>query len=310
MKIIFFGTSEFAIPALEALLKSSHQVKSVVTQPRRQRGRGLKLLPTPVEECAKVHQLKLLQFEDINSEEALEAIGRENARVFVVVAFGQILSRQLMAIPGLYSVNIHASLLPQYRGPAPIQRAIINGDIRTGVTIMCISESLDKGDIIAQQKTAIGKDEDSASLSNRLAVLGSELLIKTLDDIESGSAEFKPQDESRATYAAKIRKEDGLIDWNKNGLSIRNLIRGCYPWPSAYTYLDKKLLKIPEAEMAPEVKGAKAGSVISADEKGILVACRKSALLIKRLQLEGKRELTAAEFLRGRPLKENICLGR
>jgi len=310
MKIIFFGTSEFGIPALEALLNSRHEVVSAVTQPRRERGRGLKLLPTPIEAYARKHNLKLLQFEDVNSKEAVDLLRSEGAEICIVVAFGQILSRELLAIPELYFINIHASLLPHYRGAAPIQRAIINGDTRTGITIMRVSEPLDSGDIITQQETEISEDEDSLSLSRRLSNIASQILIKVLDSIESGDVEFKPQDESKATYAAKIRKEDGLIDWNKGALSIRDKIRGCYPWPSGYTYLDGKLLKILDVDIASEVEDAKPGSIIGADEQGILVACKKSAIMIKRLQLEGKRELGAAEFLRGWPIKiKNICLG-
>jgi len=310
MKIIFFGTSEFGVPALEVLLNSRHEVASAVTQPRKQKGRGLKLLPTPIEAYARKHNLKLLQFEDVNSKEAVDALRSEGAEICVIAAFGQILSRELLTIPGFYFINIHASLLPHYRGAAPIQRAIINGDTRTGITIMRVSEPLDSGDIITQQEIEISGDEDSLSLSRRLSVIGSQLLVKVLDSIESGNVEFRPQDESKATYAAKIRKEDGLIDWNRGALSIRDKVRGCYPWPSGYTYLDGKLLKILDVDIAAEVEGAKPGSIIDADEQGILVACKKSAILIKRLQLEGKRELAAAEFLRGRPIKiKNTCLG-
>ena len=301
MKIIFFGTSEFAVPALEALIKSSHQVAAVVTQPKRQRGRGLKVLPLPVEEAAQRAGLAVLRFEDINSKEAMESLKEQEAQVFVVVAFGQIFSKGVLEIPTRYPVNIHASLLPKYRGPGPVQWAIINGEKKTGVTIMRISRPLDKGDIITQEELEISRDEDAGHLSRRLSCLGAELLIQTLDKIGSDEVKFITQDESKASYGPKLKKESGLIDWEKDAVSIKNLIRGCLPWPSAYTYLDGKLLKLLEVSVSGPAKGQSGGEVISGSEEGILVACGEGALLIKRLQLEGKRALTAAEFLRGHP---------
>lgn len=310
MRIIFFGTSEFAVAPLEALLKSRHRVASVITQPKKQRGRGLKVSPQALEEQAQKYGLKVLRFEDINSKQTEEFLKKQKAELFVVVAFGQILSEAILEIPSSYSINIHASLLPKYRGPAPVQWAVINGEKKTGITIIRMNEFLDKGDIIAQKETAIGEDEDAASLSRRLSLFGAELLIHTLDKIESNDVKFTPQDETKASSAPKLKKEDGLIDWKKDAVSIKNLVRGLQPWPSAYTRLDGKLLKILEVNLSAQTEKAAAGSIIRSGGEGILVACKEGAVLINRLQLEGKRPLTAAEFLRGRPLKKGIILGQ
>lgn len=310
MKIIFFGTSEFAVPPLEALVNSRHQVVSVVTQPKKQKGRGLKVLPQAVEEEAQKYDLRVSRFENINSKQAEEFLKEQEAHIFVVVAFGQILSKEVLEMPHFYSMNIHASLLPKYRGAAPIQWAIINGEERTGITIMRMNESLDKGDIITQRELEIGEDEDAASLSRRLSLLGAELLIQTLERIESNDVRFTPQDESKASYAPKLKKENGLIDWKKDAVSIKNLVRGLQPWPSAYTYLDGKLLKILEVSVSAGVKDEVCGSIIQSSEEGISVACGEGAVLVKRLQLEGKRPLTAAEFLRGRPLAKGTIFGK
>lgn len=310
MKIVFFGTSEFAVQPLEALINSRHKVVSAVTQPKRQRGRGLGVLPQAVEEQARRFGLEISRFEDINSEQAAGLLKEQKAQLFVVAAFGQILSKQNLEIPTYYSINIHASLLPKYRGAAPVQWAIMNGEKKTGITIMRMNESLDKGDIIAQEELEIGDDEDAASLNKRLSSLGAELLLQTLERIESDDVRFTPQDESKASYAPKLKKEDGLIDWKKDAPSIKNLVRGCYPWPSAYTYLDGKLLKMLEVNISAGIKDAAAGSVIQSSEEGISVVCGDGAILIKRLQLEGKKPLAAAEFLRGRPVKKGTIFGR
>ncbi|NQT89737.1 MAG: methionyl-tRNA formyltransferase [Candidatus Omnitrophica bacterium] len=309
MRIIFFGTSEFAVPALEALIKSSHEVVSIITQPKTHKGRGLKVLPQPVELYASKKGLVVRKFEDINSKEAFEFLKEQEAEAFVIVSFGQIFSKEVLEIPALYPINIHASILPKYRGAAPIHRAIINGEKRSGVTIMRVSVKLDHGDIIFQKELAIGDDEDAASLSARLSSLAAPLLIETLDQIAAGSAPSTPQDDPAATYAHKLSKEDGLIDWSKDAPSIKNLVRGCSPWPSAYTYLDGKVLKILKVDISEGAKGKKQGSVIETTDKGIKVSCGKGAVLIERLQIEGKKPLAASEFLRGRTIPEGTVLG-
>jgi len=307
MKILFFGTAEFAVAALEALLKSKHKVAAVITQPEKEKGRGLKVLPSAVEERAKAKELKVEKFEDVNSQSALKSLKAHNADMFVVVAFGQILSNELLEIPKLYSVNIHPSLLPNYRGAAPIQWAIINGEDTTGVTIAKINEALDSGDIISQKKVFIDEEDNSATLSNRLSHIGAELLMEALDGIEKDTILPIVQDSSRATYAPKLKKENGLIDWHEDAQSIANKVRGLSPWPSAYTYLDGKLLKVLEATVS-STSNDTVSSIIRADKKGILVACGTGSILITKLQLEGKKPLKTDEFLRGKPIKPGKTL--
>jgi len=299
MKIVFFGTSEFAVSPLQGLIKCKHELVLVITQPKRQRGRGLKLLPTAVESYAKDSNIEVVAYEDVNSKESIANLREKAADLFVVVDFGQILSDELLAIPKLCPINIHASLLPRYRGAAPVQYAIINGDKETGVTIMEITKKLDSGDIIAQAKTQIKVDEDARILRQRLARLGSELLIETLDKIELKDAQFLKQDESKVVYASKLKKEDGHIDWNKDAFAIKNLIRGSIPWPSAYAYLEGKILKIYEADILAETFDEAPGTVVRADDEEILISCAKNAISIKELQLEGKKVLSVEEFLRG-----------
>jgi len=311
MNIIFFGTSEFAAKSLEALMASSHETSLVVTKPMRQKGRGLKQEPTAVENCATKAGLKIATCGNVNSKDCKDALKRAGGDVFVVVDFGQVLSDEVLRIPRLYCINLHASLLPKYRGASPIQQAIINGDKITGVTVMRVNRILDSGDIMSQEETEVGGDEDAQALSQRLSALGAQLLIRTIDDIEAGRAKFEAQDDSKATYAPKLKKEDGMVNWQKDAASIKNLIRGCYAWPSAYTYLEGKLLKILKAEELvgnKEVESAP-GAVIKADNSGIVVACGRGAIIIKRLQLEAKKPLDASEFLRGRPVRPGVVLG-
>lgn len=309
MRIVFFGTSELGIPSLKALVRYKHIISSVVTQPQRQRGRGLKVLPHSAEMAAKDLGLPVLQFDNVNSQKSVELIKGFDADLFIVVAFGQILGEPLLRLPRLYALNIHASLLPKYRGAAPIQWALINGDEKTGVTIMRMNQYLDQGDIMLQKGLAITDDDDAATLSEKLSQVGAELLIEALKNIEQGTVQFMAQERSLVSSAPKLKKQDGRIDWLKDAVSIRNLIRGCYPWPSAYTYLDKKLLKILKAEAVDDRPKEIAGSIIQADKETIKVACGKGALLITHLQIEGKRPLSTEEFLRGCPLDKGILLG-
>jgi methionyl-tRNA formyltransferase len=309
MKIIFFGTSEFAIAPLRALIRSEHDISFVVTQPKKERGRGLKLLPTDVEAYSQKEGIEVSACKDVNSKEFIERLKRSKADIFIVVDFGQILSDELLNIPRLFSLNIHASLLPKYRGAAPIQRAILDGEKETGITIMKITRLLDSGDIIAQMKVGIESNDDSATLRRKLSKLGAELLTRTLKRIDNGDVTFIKQDESKATYAAKIKKEDGLIIWVSSAKRIINQIHACNPWPSAYTYFEGKLLKVLKAEVLGKDKAAKPGSVIGAEKDKIIIACKDAYISIIELQLEGKKPLSAAEFLRGYPLPEGRLLG-
>ena len=311
MRIIFFGTAEFAVGPLKALANSRHEILCVVTQPQRKKGRGLKLAKSPVEEFALTKSLEVLEFDDVNSQEALKQLKGKNPDLFVVAAFGQIMKEETLKIPKLYSINIHASLLPRYRGASPIQRAILNGDKKTGITIMAMNSFLDKGDIISVKEVKIEPDDDAARLSARLSKCASELVVKTADKIEAGKVKLTPQDDKQATYAPKLTKEDGLIDWNSDAQDIINKIRACRPWPSAYTYFNKKLLKIIEAErvLSPQKSEAAPGMVIISSKDELLIACKGSSISIKRLQLEGKKPLETGEFLRGHKIEQGIMLG-
>jgi len=308
MRVIFFGTSEFAILPLEALIKSRHELVMIITQPKKQRGRGLKVLPTPVESYANDNNINVVSYENVNSKRSISALKEKEADLFIVVDFGQLLSEELLSIPKLYPINIHASLLPKYRGAAPMQYAIINGDRETGVTIMKIIEKLDSGDIIAKRSHRIEDKEDLQRLRHELSQLGAELLVETLDKIDGGDIEFIKQDESMVTYASKLKKEDGHIDWNRDAFSIENLIRGAFPWPSAYSYLDGKMLKIYEAVSTKENLEKPPGCIVGADDEGIVVSCKSGTLLVKRVQLEGKKILEVSEFLRGFKIKEDTIL--
>jgi len=310
MKIIFFGTSEFATISLQSLIKSEHEIDLVVTQPQKERGRGLKVLPTAVQAYAQAQGVEVVACKDVNSKEFVERLKERDADIFVVVDFGQILSSEILNIPKLFPLNIHASLLPKYRGAAPIQRAILDGEKETGVTVMKITKQLDSGDIIAQKKIEIEDSCDAATLRKILASMGSQLLINVLRKIAIDDVIFKKQDESKATYAAKIKKQDGLIVWSGPAEKILNQVRACNPWPSAYTFFRRKMLKVLKVKSLDRVKDSQPGSVVKAENGEIVIACANACISITELQLEGKKPLVCAEFLRGCPLPEGTILGK
>ena len=310
MKIIFFGTSEFATISLQSLIKSEHEIDLVVTQPQKERGRGLKVLPTAVQAYAQAQGVEVVACKDVNSKEFVERLKERDADIFVVVDFGQILSSEILNIPKLFPLNIHASLLPKYRGAAPIQRAILDGEKETGVTVMKITKQLDSGDIIAQKRIEIDSSYDAATLRKKLAHMGSELLIDVLQKAAMDDVAFTKQDESKVTYAAKIKKQDGLIIWESPAERILNQVRACNPWPSAYTYFMGKMLKVLRVKLLDRVKDSQPGSVVKAENDEIIIACADYCISIIELQLEGKKPLVCAEFLRGCPLPENTILGK
>ena len=310
MKIIFFGTSGFATVSLKALIQSEHKIDLVVTQPQKERGRGLKVLPTAVQAYAQEEGVEVVTCKDVNSKDFIQRLKDIGADIFVVVDFGQILSSELLNIPKLFPLNIHASLLPQYRGAAPIQRAILDGEKETGVTVMKIIKQLDSGDIIAQKKIKIDSSYDAATLRKKLAHMGSELLIDVLQKAAMDDVAFTKQDESKVTYAAKIKKQDGLIVWESPAERIFNQVRACNPWPSAYTYFMGKMLKVLRVKLLDRVKDSQPGSVVKAENDEIIIACADYCISITELQLEGKKPLVCAEFLRGCPLPESTILGK
>ncbi|MBP5372900.1 MAG: methionyl-tRNA formyltransferase [Clostridia bacterium] len=307
MRIVFLGTPDFAVPSLKAVAKSKHELLAVITQPDKPVGRKAILTPSPVKACAQSLGVKVLQYSKIRLEgvEDLKALAPD---IMVTCAFGQILSKEILEIAPRGVINVHASLLPKYRGAAPIQHAIINGEAVSGVTIMQTEEGIDTGDILAVKEVPIGENETAGELFDRLSTEGAELLCKTLDDIESGRAVPVKQDESKATYVKTISKTDALIDWSKRANEIKNLVRGMNPWPIAYTFLHGKMLKIYSAEVVGGFDCPSFGKVVKAD-RSLVISCGKGALKVCELQLEGGKAMPAEDFLRGRNISEGDVLG-
>ncbi len=313
MKIIFFGSSHFAVPALEALISSPYEVCAVVTQPDRKKGRYLHLGSTEIKAVAGAAGLEVFQPESVNSSASVKYLKGLSADIFVVVAYGQILSQAILDTPRIFPINIHASLLPKYRGAAPINRAIINGENSTGVTIIKLIRKMDAGPMLMQKEIAITETDDSVTLEDKLRKLGVELLIPALKEIKNKSYKLTEQDEGKAVIAPKLKKSDGYIDWSMPGCRIHDLIRGCLPWPGAFTYYKDKLLKIYKAEIGSGVSGPagfQAGEILKADKEGLEVATGSGFLLIKELQPEGKRKMTAGEFVTGHKIKTGDILGK
>ena len=326
LRINFMGTAELSCASLQALAGNPQfQIAAVVTQPDRPKGRDLKPQPSPVKLLARRLNLPVLQPERVRDGKFIAEFHSLQPDLVVVVAYGQILPPAILDLPRHGCLNIHASLLPKYRGPAPIQWAIANADTETGVTLMRIDAGLDTGDIVAQRRTPIHPEDDSATLHDRLAQLGAELLVQTIPDYVAGKIQPKAQPAEGASYAPKIKKEDGRIDWNQPARTIWNRLRAFTPWPGAFTFLPGQpkphLLKIWKAEVIEEVSGRDSalrcpdaaarrpclgqppGEILSADKTGIVVGCGKNALRILELQRESGRRMNAAEFLAGHPLK-------
>lgn len=307
LRIIFMGTPDFACPILTKLIDRGDTILAVVTQPDRPKGRGQKLLPPPVKVIAEKHGIPVLQPLKVRTPEFIAQIRELAPDLMVVVAFGQILPQSLLDIPKHGCINIHASLLPRYRGAAPINWCLVNGEVETGITTMQMDAGLDTGDMLVKRTISIGPDEDAQSLHDRLSSLGAETIDETLLNLVNGTLTPEKQDNSLSCYAPMLKKEDGLIDWNKNPEQIKNLVRGLTPWPGAYTTLGNKTLKLFKVSV---VEGSAApGEVISAGKNGIVVACGSGSIRIEELQLEGRKRLSAANFLAGYPLDSGIRLG-
>jgi len=306
------GTAELSCASLRALIESpAFQVVAVVTQPDRPKGRELKLQPSPVKRLALQAALPLLQPERARDEAFVSALRELRPELIAVAAYGQILPQSILELPRFGCVNVHTSLLPRYRGAAPIQWAILNDDAETGVTIMRMDAGLDTGDILTQAKTPIRPDDTAETLHDRLARLGAELLVRTLPDYVAGKLPSQPQPTAGVIYAPKIRKQDGQIDWRQPARAVWNRVRGLVPWPGAFSYLpgqsQRHLLKIWQAEVA-EGSGPP-GEILRADKGGIVVGCGREALRILHLQREGGRRLPASDFLAGHPLLPGQRLG-
>ena len=307
MKIIFMGTPDLAVNILDEIIKSDYELLAVVTQPDKRKGRGKKLSPPPVKELALKHDLLVLQPEKVREGKFIDKVRDLEPDIIVVAAYGQILPKELLDIPRYGCINVHTSLLPKYRGAAPIQYAIINGDEETGVTIMYMDVSLDTGDIILQKKIEIEDDETAGSLHDKLARLGAQALIEALDDIKVGKAKRVPQDDSKASYVRTLDKKMGEIDFTQSAIQIERKIRGLNPWPSAYTFLDGKSLKIWEAQAIEGEKG-QAGEIVEVRKDAIVVMTGDGLLLITELQLAGKKRMDTGAFLLGYEVKEGKIL--
>jgi methionyl-tRNA formyltransferase len=309
VQIVFMGTPDFALPSLTALIQSDNILCGVVTQPDRFRGRGKKLTPPPVKSLAVEHGIPVLQPEKVREEACLRWLNQREPELIVVVAFGQILPAAVLGIPARGCINLHASLLPRYRGAAPISRAIINGDERTGLTTMLMNEGMDTGDILLQQEEPIEEDDDALSLSKRLSVAGASLLLQTLSRLEKNLLIPQPQNGSLASSAPPLKKEDGLIDWTRSAREIHNLIRGTVPWPGAFTHLHRKRLKILKSALSEGSAPAQPGTVARAGPEGIQVVTGGGYLTLTEVQPENRSRMQAWEFISGHALPAGTRLG-
>ena len=308
-RVIFMGTGDFSVPTLRALYENQYDVLAVVTQPDRPKGRGRRLVSPPVKEVANTLGYLVLQPLRIKEHWFIEKIIALDPDLFVVVAYGRILPGSFLSIPYVGAINIHASLLPKYRGPAPIQWAIINGEQETGVTTMWMDEGMDTGDILLSSKVPIRPEDTSRSLHRRLAEVGAQLLIETLTKLKSGNLVGKAQDKSSASYAPLLKKEDGRIDWTRDAESLEAFIRGMNPWPGAFTFLFGKRLKVLKAKDLQKRTKEKPGTVLEGFPGEFNIATGRGILAIKEVQLESAKRLTVKDFLRGSPVPAGTVLG-
>lgn len=307
--LVFMGTPSLAVPLLEGLI-DSYEVVGVVTQPDRRAGRGRKMVAPPVKELALAHHLYVLQPKSLRKPDVINELKGLKPEAIVVAAYGQILPPEVLAIPPWGCLNVHPSLLPKYRGAAPIAGAILAGEEETGVTIMLMDEGMDTGPILAQRRLMIEPEDTTESLSEKLARLGADLLLETLPLWLRGEIAPQPQDDSQATYTKPIAKEDGLIDWLLPAVEIWRRCRAYYPWPSAYTYWQGKPLKILRAKPIPQWRGFEGPGQVMRLRQGLAVATGEGALLLEEVQLAGKRATGAEEFLRGQRGLVGSVLGR
>ncbi len=314
MNVVFMGTPEFAVPSLKCLIESKHNVIAVLTQTDKPKGRKGKPEAPPIKSIALDAGLPVIQPENVNSRQVIEELEKLNPDVIVVVAFGQKISNEILDLPKHKCVNIHASLLPKYRGAAPINWAVVNGEKETGITTIIMSDKMDAGNIIFRKSLTIGSEETAGGLAERLSKLGADTLSESLMQIETGNAKYTQQDEGLVSLAPKIKKKDGLIDWNQGGERIHDFVRGMNPKPAAYTFLIKNnskeriiILKTERENSANDETVITPGTIIDISSKGIKTATRNGSIWIKEVKPEGKRMMSAAAFSRGNDLKVN-CL--
>ncbi|MCI9136738.1 MAG: methionyl-tRNA formyltransferase, partial [Lachnospiraceae bacterium] len=310
-------TPDFSVGTLENLIQAGHEIVLVVTQPDKPKGRGRAMQCPPVKEAALSHGLEVYQPKRVREPECVERLREKEADIIVVVAFGQILPKEILETPKYGCVNVHASLLPKYRGASPIQWAVINGEKVTGVTTMRMDEGLDTGDMILKEEVVLSKDETGGSLFERLAQTGAELCVRTLEEIEKGTAVYIPQNHSQATHTTIIKKQLGEIDWSKSARELECLIRGLNPWPSAYTNLDGKTLKIWSADVRESEMESKEtavsqepGTVVNITKNTVEVQTGQGILVLREVQLEGKKRMTTDAFLRGFSLETGVQFGK
>lgn len=308
MRIVFMGTPDFAVPTLERLIEC-HQVVGVFTRIDKPKGRGQKLQYTPVKEKAMEHGIPVFQPKSLKkNNEVMDILKELNPDAIVVAAYGMILPKEILDLPRFGCINVHASLLPELRGAAPINWAIIRGYDKTGITTMLMGEGLDTGDILLKEETPIGENETAGELFDRLSIIGGSLLIRTLEELERGSIVPLPQDESKATYAPMLSKELGHINWNMDSKQVHNLIRGVNPWPGAYCFYEEKMLKILSADYVEGPENGEPGKVIKA-QKGVLeIACRRGKIIVKQIQELGGKKMDIGAYLNGHTICEGYYL--
>lgn len=314
MRIVFMGTPEFAVASLEALIEGGHDILAVVTQPDRPKGRKKTLTPPPVKEAAIRHGLKVLQPERLRGSDTVDEIARLQPELIVTAAYGQILPRAVLDIPPLGCINVHGSLLPRYRGGAPIQRAIMNGETVTGVTIMYMAEGLDTGDMISRVEIPIREEDTSGTIFAKLSEAGAKLLMETLPSIESGTVQAEKQDEAEATYAPNLSREDERIDWSRSAQALYNQVRGLLPMAGAFTLLNGESFKVwgckpSQSGSGLSPSGQPAGTVLKTSDSGILVQTGDGTLLLTDIQPAGKKAMPAAEWLKGARLADGSRFG-
>lgn len=309
MRIVFMGTPEFAVPSLKVLVEAGYEIGGVFTQLDKPKNRGMKLQASPIKDYALSVGLQVFQPVKMRDGEALAILRELKPDLIAVAAYGKILPVDILELPPLGCINVHSSLLPKYRGAAPINWAILNGEDETGVTIQRMAEGIDTGDILAQVRTPIDVNENAAQLLARLARLGAELLVKTVRELETGSAMPAPQDESRASHAPMLSKELSLMDWNKTARQLHDQVRGLYPWPSAAAVLDGIRCKIIRTSLLNAETDQRPGTVLQADKKGLRVACGDGRVLeILELQPDGKKVMPAVAFLLGHPIQTGTVI--
>ena len=310
MKIVYMGTPDFAVGPLKALVEAGHEITAVVSQPDKPKGRSKELVPPPVKAYALTQDLTVFQPEKIKTPEAVAQLKTYEADVFVVAAFGQILSKEILEMPKYGCINIHASLLPKYRGAAPIQWSIIDGEKETGVTIMQMDVGLDTGDILTTKVVPIEDEDTGESLFDKLCEAGSELLLETIPQIEAGTLVPQKQDESKSTYAKMLTKELGNIDFTKSAKEIWYLVRGLNSWPSAYTYYNNKTMKIWRARPVADNSDLSAGTIVKKDKESIYVQTGEGMLQILEIQMEGKKRMSVKDFMLGHSFEAGVVFER